>query len=93
MCSEIVDASIRDSINLSEVIRSIHVGLLCVQRSPEDRPSMSYVLMMLSSEWTLPQPKKPGFFTERDLVGDNSSSSNNKLWSINEVTVSLVDPR
>ena len=69
------------------------MGLLCVQRSPEDRPSMSYVLMMLSSEWALPQPKKPGFFTERDVVGDSSSSSNKKLLSINELTVSQVDPR
>ncbi|RYQ96963.1 hypothetical protein HN51_043896 [Arachis hypogaea] len=92
-CLEIVDASIKDSIDLPEVLRSIHVGLLCVQRNPEDRPSMSYVLMMLSSEWTLPQPKKPGFFIERDAVGDSSSSSNNKLLSVNNLTVTQVCPR
>jgi hypothetical protein len=29
---------------LSEALRSnIHVGLLCVQENPEDRPNMSYV--------------------------------------------------
>ncbi|QHO31639.1 hypothetical protein HN51_019822 [Arachis hypogaea] len=86
-CLEIVDASIRDSINLTEVIRTIHVGLLCVQRNPEDRPSMSYVLTMLSSEWELPQPKKPGFFIERDVVGDHSTLSNNEL------TATQVHPR
>ncbi|XLS79812.1 hypothetical protein HN51_064037 [Arachis hypogaea] len=78
-CLKIVDASIRDSINLPEVIRTIHVSLLCVQQNPENRPSMSYVLMMLSSEWELPQPKKPGFFIERDVVGDHSTLSNNEL--------------
>ncbi|QHN95957.1 G-type lectin S-receptor-like serine/threonine-protein kinase [Arachis hypogaea] len=94
-CLEIVDGSIRDddASNLCGVIRAIHVGLLCVQRSPEDRPSMSHALMMLSSEWPLPQPKMPGFFTERDPVGDTSSSGNTKVVSINEVTISELHPR
>ncbi|XLT31661.1 hypothetical protein HN873_062953, partial [Arachis hypogaea] len=90
-CSEIVDPSIRNSSDLSGVTRAIHVGLLCVQQNPEDRPSMSHVLMMLSSECTLLQPKMPGFFTERDPVGDTSSKS--ELVSFNEVTVSVVHPR
>ncbi|MED6161705.1 hypothetical protein PIB30_063235 [Stylosanthes scabra] len=93
-CLELVDALIKDSVDLPEVLRSIHVGLLCVQRNPEDRPSMSYVLMMLSSEWALPQPKKPGFFIERDVVGENSSSSKNELLlSVNGLTVTQVCPR
>ncbi|KAL1299386.1 hypothetical protein AAHE18_18G106000 [Arachis hypogaea] len=76
-CLEMVNATFRDSIDSSpeEVIRSIHVGLLCVQRNPEDRPSMSDVLMMLSSEWPLPQPKKPEFFIERDVIVDDTSSN------------------
>ncbi|XP_072080916.1 G-type lectin S-receptor-like serine/threonine-protein kinase At4g27290 [Arachis hypogaea] len=91
-CSEIVDPSIRNSSDLSRVIRAIHVGLLCVQQNPEDRPSMLHVLMMLSSECTLLQPKMPGFFTERDLVGDTSSSKS-ELVSFNEISVSVVHPR
>ncbi|KAK7272481.1 hypothetical protein RJT34_29099 [Clitoria ternatea] len=62
-CSEIIDATISDSFNLSAVLRSIHVALLCVHISPDDRPSMSSVVLMLSSESTLPQPKLPGFLT------------------------------
>ncbi|XLR41613.1 hypothetical protein S83_026273, partial [Arachis hypogaea] len=90
-CLEMVDVMIKDSIDSrEEVIRLIHVGLLCVQRRPEDRPSMSDVLMMLSSEGPLPQPKKPGFFIERDVdFGDSSSSRNDKLLSsVNHLTVS-----
>ena len=90
---EIVYASIRDTLNFSEVLRSIHVGLLCVQQSPHDRPSMSSVVLMLSTESTLPQPKMPGFFTEREMLGDGSSSSSCKPSSINDVTVSLLDAR
>ncbi|XP_016195209.1 G-type lectin S-receptor-like serine/threonine-protein kinase At4g27290 [Arachis ipaensis] len=92
-CLQIVDPSIKDSIDLPEVLRSIHVGLLCVQLNSEDRPSMSCVLTMLSSEWALPQPKKPGFFIERDVVGNRSSSSNNKLLSVNNLTATQVCPR
>ncbi|KAM7498796.1 hypothetical protein LguiA_023210 [Lonicera macranthoides] len=49
-----------------EVVRSIEVGLLCVQQCPEDRPSMSSVVLMLSSKVAIPQPKEPveGAFVE-----------------------------
>ncbi|KAF2285899.1 hypothetical protein GH714_008795 [Hevea brasiliensis] len=40
---DLIDALVVESCNLSEVLRSIHVGLLCVQRYPEDRPTMSSV--------------------------------------------------
>ncbi|KAK2974445.1 LOW QUALITY PROTEIN: hypothetical protein RJ640_018318, partial [Escallonia rubra] len=64
--SELIDTDLSDSCYLFEVVRSIHIGLLCVQQSPEDRPSMSSVVMMLGGESTLPQPKEPGFFTKRN---------------------------
>lgn len=88
-----VDASMLDTLNMSEVLRSIHVGLLCVQRSPEERPSMLSVVTMLSSESLLPQPKMPGFFTERELGGDSSSSSCYKSCSTNDLTISQICPR
>ncbi|KAK3031155.1 hypothetical protein RJ639_035178 [Escallonia herrerae] len=64
---ELIDAHMGDSCYLSEVLRSIHVAPLCVQQSPEGRPSMSSVVLMLGGEGTLPQPKEPGFFTKRNL--------------------------
>ena len=92
-CYEIVYVPIRDTINSSMVLRSIHVGLLCVQQSPDDRPSMSSVVLMLSSESALPQPKMPGFFIERKMLGEGSSSTSYKPCSINEVTISLLEAR
>ncbi|KAK7335361.1 hypothetical protein VNO80_27152 [Phaseolus coccineus] len=92
-CTEIVYATIRDSLNLSAAVRLIHVGLLCVQLCPDDRPSMSSVVLMLSSESTLPQPKLPGLFTTRNLVGDSSSSVSYQQYSNNDMTVSIMSAR
>ncbi|KAK1391758.1 Receptor-like serine/threonine-protein kinase [Heracleum sosnowskyi] len=61
-----------------EVFRAIQIGLLCVQQYPADRPTMATVVLMLTSEIPLPQPKQPGFFIERKLhEGDSSTSSSN----------------
>ncbi|XP_021287451.1 G-type lectin S-receptor-like serine/threonine-protein kinase At4g27290 [Herrania umbratica] len=90
---ELIAAPIRDISNLSEVLRSIHIGLLCVQRNPEDRPRMSTVVLMLGGESPLPQPKQPGFFNERDLSEAKSSSSNQKPCSYDELTITLMERR
>ncbi|EOY12721.1 S-locus lectin protein kinase family protein, putative [Theobroma cacao] len=90
---ELIDETLRDFCLPSEVQRCIHVGLLCVQQRPEDRPNMSFVIVMLGSESALPQPKQPGFFTGRNLPEAESSTSNCKLSSANECTVTLLEPR
>nr|XP_043636815.1 G-type lectin S-receptor-like serine/threonine-protein kinase At4g27290 [Erigeron canadensis] len=72
---ELMSASLRDSCIISEVLRSIHVGLLCVQHHPEDRPTMMSVILMLISEGVLPEPKQPAFFTGESHGGVQSVSS------------------
>ncbi|KAJ0103552.1 hypothetical protein Patl1_04483 [Pistacia atlantica] len=64
---ELVDPFLGKSCNLSEVTRCIHISLLCVQQHPEDRPSMSSVVLMLGSEIALPQPKQPGFLDRQEI--------------------------
>ncbi|XP_034678409.1 G-type lectin S-receptor-like serine/threonine-protein kinase At4g27290 [Vitis riparia] len=71
---EFLDASMGNTCNLSEVIRTINLGLLCVQRFPDDRPSMHSVVLMLGGEGALPQPKEPCFFTDRSMIEANFSS-------------------
>ncbi|KAJ9182785.1 hypothetical protein P3X46_006738 [Hevea brasiliensis] len=90
---EIIDASVRNSCNLSEVLRSVHVGLLCVQQNLAERPSMSTVVFMLGGEGALPEPKQPGFFTERDLIELNSSSSYHNSSSANNLTITQLGAR
>lgn len=90
---ELIDENLAKSCNLSEVLRSIHVGLLCVQQFPEDRPNMSAVVMMLSNDGILPHPNQPGFFTERNVLNIECSSSSQIANSRNDITVTLLEPR
>ncbi|XP_052623919.1 G-type lectin S-receptor-like serine/threonine-protein kinase SRK isoform X2 [Lactuca sativa] len=92
---ELVEECINiESMNLSEVMRSIHVGLLCVQQRPEDRPTMATVVLMLgSTEGELPQPKLPGFFYEKDSMDTSYSTSTYGKDSTNELTISILNAR
>ncbi|KAL7592390.1 hypothetical protein Lser_V15G35264 [Lactuca serriola] len=90
---ELIDTSLGQSINSSEVIRSIIVGLLCVQQSPEDRPDMSSVVVMLGNEGALLKPKQPAFFTKEILHGADISSSSYPTISTNDLTVTEVVAR
>ncbi|KAG5413726.1 hypothetical protein IGI04_001293 [Brassica rapa subsp. trilocularis] len=60
---ELVDPVIGDFNDKYEVIRCVHIGLLCVQENPTDRPSVFTIFQMLTNtSITLPAPQPPGFF-------------------------------
>ncbi|KAJ4726195.1 receptor kinase 1 [Melia azedarach] len=88
---ELIDELLARSFPPSEAVRCIHVALLCTQQYPEDRPSMSSVVLMLGSEGTLPQPKQPGFYIERKQPAADTGSSKHKSCSANEVTITLLE--
>ncbi|KZV20527.1 hypothetical protein F511_21041 [Dorcoceras hygrometricum] len=92
---ELKDSDSGKSYSASEVMRCIQVGLLCVQEHAEDRPNMSTVVLMLSSETaSMPQPKNPGFcLGRRPLETDSSSSKPDESCTVNQVTVTMVDGR
>ncbi|XP_057444037.1 G-type lectin S-receptor-like serine/threonine-protein kinase SD1-1 [Lotus japonicus] len=90
---ELIDTFLEDSCVLSETLRCIHIGLLCVQHQPDDRPTMAFVLIMLNSENALPQPKEPIFFIEKVSIKEKSTSDSKTSSSANEVTVSIMEPR
>ncbi|MFS7943483.1 putative protein kinase RLK-Pelle-DLSV family [Helianthus anomalus] len=90
---ELIDSTMDEPSDSSEVLRSIEVGLLCVQQNPEDRPDMSSVVRMLGSEGALQKPKQPAFFTERNLHGADFSSSTCPTSSTNDFTVTKVVAR
>lgn len=87
---ELVDNDLVESSYVAEMLRSIHVGLLCVQTNPEDRPSMSSVVFMLENKAELGQAKHPGYFIGRDNSGlsfDTWTSGNTS--STNEISITL----
>ncbi|KAK3424233.1 hypothetical protein EUGRSUZ_F01035 [Eucalyptus grandis] len=78
----------------SQVERCIHVGLLCVQKLPGDRPTMSSVVFMLANEEAiLPQPKQPSFFMERVPSSTEASLIREDLYTRNIVTITMPEGR
>ncbi|KAJ9553823.1 hypothetical protein OSB04_017868 [Centaurea solstitialis] len=65
---DLIDTSLGKSWSGSEVLRSIHIALLCVQQRPEDRPNIRSVVRMLGSEGSLPSPQEPGYFVQGSEV-------------------------
>ncbi|XP_040987332.1 G-type lectin S-receptor-like serine/threonine-protein kinase At1g11410 [Juglans microcarpa x Juglans regia] len=89
---DIVDSSINESYVAHEVLRSIQIGLLCVQEDVRDRPDMLEVLLMLYSDaTTLPSPKQPAFIF-RTTSNDLKSVAEGPC-SINGVTLTNVEAR
>ena len=55
---------------------------------------MSSVVLMLNCDKELPKPKVPGFYTETDAKPDaNSSFANHKPYSVNELSITMLDAR
>ncbi|KAL6216940.1 hypothetical protein ACLB2K_010158 [Fragaria x ananassa] len=70
--SSLIDSMLRTG-SRSEIMRCIHIGLLCVQQSIVDRPTMAAVIQMLTSNsLKLRVPSQPAFYT---FSGIGSSSS------------------
>ncbi|RDX66573.1 G-type lectin S-receptor-like serine/threonine-protein kinase, partial [Mucuna pruriens] len=82
---ELVDDNLVDVATSSEILRCIHVGLLCVQHRPENRPSMSSVILMLNGGKLFPEPGQPGFYTERDSRRPSAEHS------LNHVSISMLE--
>ncbi|XP_059651168.1 G-type lectin S-receptor-like serine/threonine-protein kinase At1g11330 [Cornus florida] len=90
----LIDPTISDPCFYVEILRHIHVGLLCVQDLATDRPTMSTVLFMLSSEIAnLPTPKQPAFTEMLGLSNKRSSQQTRRKFSVNNVTLTTIDGR
>jgi serine/threonine protein kinase len=101
--TQLIDQSLEEQFR-RQALRCIHIGLLCVQSDPDDRPHMSSVIFMLSREnMNLQPPAQPAFFFD----GDSNSCSQpfeqpvynrpNAIYeediSVNRMTVTDIYPR
>ncbi|KAI9123520.1 hypothetical protein K1719_004820 [Acacia pycnantha] len=60
---EMLDSNLKEVESYNEVSRCIQIGLLCVQKHPEARPSMATIVSYLSNDSIeLPRPQQPAFF-------------------------------
>ncbi|XP_021293796.1 cysteine-rich receptor-like protein kinase 25 isoform X5 [Herrania umbratica] len=99
---ELLDSSLRSSYSSNEVIRCIHIGLLCVQEDPAERPTMAAIVLMLNSySVTLQAPQAPATFSiprsESNFLtneeGSDQSASKSIPFSVNEASISDLYPR
>ncbi|CAL5408446.1 unnamed protein product [Camellia sinensis] len=98
---KLMDPNLEESYSRNEVTRCIHIGLLCVQENINARPSMAAVVLMLSSySFTLSVPQEPAFFARSIMQSNtleaqdsNQSTSKSMRCSVNELSITELDPR
>ncbi|CAN7111465.1 unnamed protein product [Brassica rapa subsp. narinosa] len=62
--TDLLDQGVAYSCRPLEVERCVHIGLLCVQHQPADRPNTLELLSMLTTTSDLPSPKQPTFVAQ-----------------------------
>lgn len=88
---DMVDSSMDQSYSTHEVLRCMQIGLLCVQELATDRPTMLDVVFMLRNETPIPSPSRTAFVYKTSNSGVDSSTS--KGVSVNDMTITMVEPR
>ena len=93
------------AMNLSsktEIMKFIHIGLLCVQENVADRPTMDSVVHMLNSQYhdsLATVPSKPGFFmgsSYTNIVAQQAHSDQSfstTQGSVDEAPITQLFPR
>ncbi|CAI0406979.1 unnamed protein product [Linum tenue] len=82
--------------HFDQVMRCIHIGLLCVQESPADRPTMLNVVFMLGNATSaLSSAKKPAFILKMNSIDSNSSVTavRPEIPSMNNMSMSDLEAR
>jgi hypothetical protein len=86
---ELMDPTLSNSCSMNQFMLCIQLGLLCVQAHPEDRPTMSDVISMLSNDITiLAAPKEPAFSTHTSY-----STLPTPQYSLNDASFSDIEAR
>lgn len=103
---EIIDPYLRSASSEDEILRCIHIGLLCVQEDALDRPTISAISIMLDSN-TVPSqaPARPAFYAEMSgFIASgtyshqypgyiNDSAQRSTVMSPNELSITDPEPR
>nr|XP_028959365.1 G-type lectin S-receptor-like serine/threonine-protein kinase CES101 [Malus domestica] len=91
---ELMDPTLGDSYNGNQLLRCIHVGLLCVDENAADRPTMSDVISMLTNEsMELPKPKKPAYYAQGNVDFTGIRETGEQTGSINVLSHSDIGGR
>ncbi|KAI4296582.1 hypothetical protein L6164_036532 [Bauhinia variegata] len=91
----LIDPEISDQGFEHQILRCIHIGLLCVQEVARERPSMTTVVSMLNSEIiNLPPPSHVAFINRQSSSSlECSTSESHGKYSANNVTLTDIQGR
>ncbi|GLT27483.1 hypothetical protein SLA2020_024780 [Shorea laevis] len=97
----IIDPNLKEGPT-AQIIRCIHIGLLCVQENVLQRPTIGSIVAMLTNNYiNLPKPSHPAFLLYSRIQTSNLSSSpeshqsnsGQALTSVNDVSITELIPR
>ncbi|CAH2038269.1 unnamed protein product, partial [Thlaspi arvense] len=89
--ASLADPIVFDECFEKEITKCVQIGLLCVQEVANDRPNVSTVIWMLTTENTnIPEPKQPAFIARRGVSEAESSDQSSQKASINDVSLTAV---
>ncbi|KAL0361756.1 UNVERIFIED_CONTAM: Cysteine-rich receptor-like protein kinase [Sesamum radiatum] len=96
--ADVIDPVLRVTSSFQiDMLRCIHIVLLCVQENAADRPTMSSVVLMLNStSLTLRIPSQPAFYLPNSREWESSTSSRSNTMeprSNSDVSISEYGPR
>ncbi|KAL9310296.1 putative G-type lectin S-receptor-like serine/threonine-protein kinase [Arabidopsis thaliana] len=88
---EMIDPIVKDTRDVTEAMRCIHVGMLCTQDSVIHRPNMGSVLLMLESQTSqLPPPRQPTFHSFLNSGDIELNFDGHDVASVNDVTFTTI---
>ncbi|CAN7111511.1 unnamed protein product [Brassica rapa subsp. narinosa] len=85
---ELIDPTVKDTQDVNEAMRCIHVGMLCTQDSVIYRPNIGSVLLMLESRMSnLPRPRQPTFHS---FLNSGEIVEGQDVATVNDITLTTV---
>ncbi|OIT29564.1 g-type lectin s-receptor-like serinethreonine-protein kinase [Nicotiana attenuata] len=82
---DLPDPRVAGSLETTQVVRCIVVGLLCVQEHANDRPNTATIVSTLCNDTILPSPKRPAYSKDGSADDSNFSPCSRNSFSISNV--------
>ncbi|KAI7752524.1 hypothetical protein M8C21_015875, partial [Ambrosia artemisiifolia] len=91
---QLEDPTLGSTCDVQQLLRTVHVALLCVQESAMDRPTTSDMIsMLLNDTISLPTPKRPAFFNGTVESNSTREQSEPEHYSVNNMTITVMEGR
>ena len=88
--SNLIDPTLSDSPT-TEILRCIHIVLLCVQENVDDRPNMASISLMMNRNYVTTQPAS--FMRSNVILATSLQRDIDSYITNNEVSITDLQPR